>query len=156
MTIFWCRMNLSLVTKSWGTELPVSVWTHHCAEGGEAPHSSSEMCKRNSANVQQQEKLTSAPLKTSAPLSHLINTQHFLGERADRESVCPGQQPTPSHLECLDSQSLAPLSQSQAGTSSWHQTDGDGIRTEYGMCVCTKPTCMHTHSLQTWRNNNKL
>lgn len=75
-------MNSSLVTKSWETELPVGVWTHHHAEGGEDPHSSTERCKRNSANVQQQQKLTLASLKTSAPLSHLINTQHFLGERA--------------------------------------------------------------------------
>lgn len=113
------------------------------------------MCKRNSANVQQQEKLTSAPLKISAPSSHLINTQHLLGQRADRASVCPGQQPTSSHLKCPDCQSLAPLPQSQAGTSFWHRPDGAGIRTECGTCVHTKPMCMHTHSLQTWRNNNK-
>lgn len=87
-------MNSRLVIKSWGTELPEDVWTHQRADGGEAPHSSNKKCKRNSANVQQQEKLTSAPLKSSAPLSQLINTQHFLGEIADRESVCPGQQPT--------------------------------------------------------------
>lgn len=146
-------MNSRLVIKSWGTELPEDVWTHQCADGGEAPHSSNKKCKRNSANVQQQEKLTSAPLKSSAPLSQLINTQHFLGEIADRESVCPGQQPTSSHLKCLDSQSLTPVS--QAGTSTWHQPDGSGIRIEYGTCVHTIPTCMHTHSLQTWKNNNK-
>lgn len=137
-------MNSSLVTKSWGTELPGDVWTHHCAEGEEVPYLSTEMCKRNSANVQQQDKLTPGSLKTSAPLSHLINTQHFLGETADRESVCPGQLPTSSHLKCQDCQPLAPLSQQGQAPG----TNLMGLELEHNMeCVYTPNPCVCTHTL---------
>lgn len=64
-------------------ELPVGV----CAEGREAPPSSNETCKRNTANVQQQEKLTISTFKN---LSTLVTPhQHTaLPWRESKQGIC--------------------------------------------------------------------
>lgn len=77
-------------------------------------------CKWNFAYVQQREKLTSAPLKSSPSLSHFINTWHFLREQADGQPVCLGQQPTSLHSKVLGLTVTLTRLCAQAGTSTWH------------------------------------
>lgn len=86
-----------------GPELPMGVWTHNCAEGGEALHSSNvQLLERINETLHMfHREVDISTFKVITILSHFINTQHPLGEQADGQPACPGQQPASLHSRVL-------------------------------------------------------
>lgn len=116
------RMHSRSVTKSQGTRAPyecLNPQLHRRKGSSSLKKRSAATWKWNIAYIQR-EKLTTAPLKSALSLSHSINTRHFLREQADRQPVCPGQQPTSLHSEVLGLTVTLTQLRTQAGTSTWH------------------------------------
>lgn len=152
-------MKSSLATKSWGDRAPCGCLNP-------------PLCRRGrSSSLEQwsmQKKLYKCSTAREVDISIFKNLSTFvtprqhtaLPRRERRQGICvPRATAKLITLKCLDSQTLAPLSQPQAGTSTWHQPTG--LELEQNMeSVYTPNTRVCTHTLlsllQTWRNNNKL